>query len=328
MLLAQLVATSSSASAAELAVERLAGGNRFATAVAVSETQYPEGAPLAFVATGADHADALAISAAAAGLGPVLLVERDRLPSETAAELRRLSPFGIIVVGGPVAISEATMIEVARYSGRETRRIAGPDRFGTAAEISEAAFADGSDVAFVTNGHDFPDALGATPAAAAFGAPLLLTPPASLPASTEQELRRLAPERIVVVGDAADVSDAVVERLRALSPEVIRIGDPDDEATSAEVSRATFTSSEVAFLATSAAFADGLTGGAFAGALPAPLMLVSPDAVSDDVKCELVRLGAEQVVVLGGPAAISDRVVAELEDGYEAEDIPGCQPAP
>lgn len=327
MLVTQLFVVTSPAAAADFSVERLAGGNRFATAAAVSRAQFPDGAPLAFIATGANYADALSISAAAAGIGPVLLVERDRLPEETAAELRRVSPFGIIVVGGPVAISEQTMIDVARYSGRETRRIAGPDRFATAAAISREAFDSGATVAFVTTGTAFQDALGTTASAAAFDAPLLLTTPTVLPAVTEEELRRLAPDRIVVVGGPGDVNEDVEARLRTLADEVVRIGDDDDEDTSAALSRATFTSSVTAFLATSAAFPDGLTGGAFAGALPAPLMLVERDDVPDAVKCELVRLGVDGIVVLGGPEAISDRVVAELEGGYVAEDIPGCSPA-
>lgn len=324
MLSTQLVVAASPAAAAELTVERLAGANRFATAVEVSKAQFPSGAPVAFIATGTNFADALAISAAAAGFGPVLLVERDRLPTETAAELDRLGPVSIIVIGGPVAVSEQTMIDVARHSRRETRRIAGPNRFATAAAISREAFDAGTEVAFVTTGEAFQDALGATASAAAFDAPLLLTASASLPEATQQELRRLAPERIVVVGGPGDVDEAVVERLRTLATEVIRVGDDDDEATSAALSRATFTSSGTALLATSADFPDGLTGGAFAGALPAPLMLVTRDRVSDSVKCELVRLGVDGVVVLGGPATISERVVAELEGGYTAEDIPGC----
>lgn len=325
MLMSQLLVTAAPASAAEVSVERLAGENRFATAAAVSRSQYPDGAPVAFIATGATFADALSISAPAAGLGPVLLVERDRLPSETAAELRRLGPIGILVIGGPAAVSEATMIDVARYSGRETSRIAGPDRYATSAAISREAFDAGASVAFVTTGDAFQDALSATPSAAAFGGPLLLTTSEVLPSTVDRELQRLEPDRIVVVGSTADVGDAVVERLRKLAPDVLRIGDPDDATTSAAVSRSTFTGSTTAFLATSAAFPDGLTGGAYAGAVPAPLMLVGRDEVPDAVKCELVRLGVEAVVVLGGREAVSDRVVAELRAGYEGEDIPGCR---
>lgn len=324
MLLTQLIVAAAPASAIEPSVRRLAGANRFATAVAVSRAQFADGAPMAFIATGTNFADALSISAAGAGFGPVLLVERDRLPDETAAELRRLQPTFIIVVGGEAAISSRTMIEVARHSRHETRRIAGGDRFATAAAISREAFAEGTTDAFVTNGTAFQDALGATSSAAAFEAPLLLTAPTVLPPSTEQELRRLAPERIVVVGGPADVSDDVVARLRTLADKVIRIGNDDDAATSAALSRATFTASTTAFLATAADYPDGLTGGAFAGALPAPLMLVRHDEVPDVVKCELVRLDVDHVVVLGGPKAVSERVVDELEAGYEAEDIPGC----
>lgn len=324
MVVSQLFVTVVPASAAGISVERLAGENRFATAAAVSRSQYPDGAPVAFIATGANFADALSISAPAAGFGPVLLVERDRLPSETASELRRLGPIAILVVGGPAAVSEATMIDVARYSGRETRRIAGPDRYATSAAISREAFQDGAPVAFVTTGDAFQDALSATPSAAAFDGPLLLTTADVLPASVEGELRRLGPDRIVVVGSEADVSDAVVERLGTLAPDVLRIGGPDDATTSAAVSRSTFTTSVTAFLATSASFPDGLTGAAYAGALPAPLMLVGRDVVPDAVKCELVRLGVENVVVLGGRQAVSDRVVAEVRDGYEGADIPGC----
>lgn len=327
LLVAQVLAIAVPALGAETSVQRLAGANRFATAVEVARAQYPDGAPVAFVATGATFPDALTISAAAAGFGPVLLVERDRLPSETAAELGRLRPIAIIVVGGPLAVSEQTMIDVARYAGRETRRIAGSDRFATAAAISREAFPDGAGVVFITTGGAFQDSLGASASAAAFEAPLLLTERTTLPAVTEGEIRRLGPERIVVVGGPGDVDDAVIERLRGLATEVIRVGDDDDEATSAELSRATFTSSPTAFIATRSAFPDGIAGGAFAGAVPAPLMLVQQDQVSDGVKCELARLGVVEILVLGGPKAVSDRVVAELEAGYVAEDVPGCSAA-
>lgn len=325
MLLTQLFVAAGPASAADPTVQRLAGPNRFATAVAVSQEQYAGGAPVAFIATGGNPPDALSVSAAAAGVGPVLLVERDRLPSETAAELRRLAPASIIVVGGPMAVSEQTLIDVARFSTGSTRRIAGSDRYATSAAVSREAFDAGTAVAFVTTGDGFQDALSSTASAAAFDAPLLLTTPTALPASIEEELQRLTPQRIVVVGSTTDVSDAVVTRLTGLAPEVIRIADPDDAVNSAMVARATFTSSAVAFLATSAAYPDGLAGGAFAGALPAPLMLVAPDQVSDAVKCELVRLGTTHIVVLGGPKAVSDGVVAELDAGYAAGDIPGCR---
>ena len=57
---------------------RLAGQNRYDTAVAVSADGFPTGAPVVFVATGENFPDGLAASAVAGVLGgPVLLDRRD-----------------------------------------------------------------------------------------------------------------------------------------------------------------------------------------------------------------------------------------------------------
>jgi hypothetical protein len=104
-------------------------------------------------------------------------------------------------------------------------RIAGSDRFETAALISQQAFPDGSSRVFLANGMDYPDALSAAPIAAALDAPLLLTAPNTLPSVVVAELARLAPDQVVVVGGEGVVSPAVFSRLqqlgyaRAASPE-------------------------------------------------------------------------------------------------------------
>nr|BFF11417.1 hypothetical protein GCM10025699_27200 [Microbacterium flavescens] len=66
-------------------------------------------------------------------------------------------------------------------------------------------------VAYVANGMDFPDALSA--AAAARGAPLLLTATSSIPPATARELIRLKPGKIVVVGGTGVVSTTTAARL-------------------------------------------------------------------------------------------------------------------
>src|SRR5580704_6007818 len=74
---------------------RLAGADRFATAAAVSQATYPDGAPIAYVATGLDFPDALAAAAAAGGHGPVLLTLPDSVPPATSSELARLHPHQV-----------------------------------------------------------------------------------------------------------------------------------------------------------------------------------------------------------------------------------------
>ena len=88
-------------------VTRLAGANRYATAAAVSAWAYPGGAPSVFLAAGTAFPDALS-GAVAAGLAgvPMILTNPDAVPAETLAEVRRLSPAAITVLGGLVSVSD------------------------------------------------------------------------------------------------------------------------------------------------------------------------------------------------------------------------------
>ena len=100
-----------------LPVTRLGGSDRYATAALVSEATFPAGAPVAYIATGATFPDALsgAVAAARAG-GPVLLVSPIALPAATAAELTRLRPSRIVILGGSGAVS-ASVATAARSAG-------------------------------------------------------------------------------------------------------------------------------------------------------------------------------------------------------------------
>src|SRR5439155_992663 len=85
-----------------LPIVRLAGADRYATSAAA----FPAGAPVAFVATGESFPDALAAGAVAgcAG-GPLLLATATQLPASTVAELRRLHPQRVFVLGAPSTLS-------------------------------------------------------------------------------------------------------------------------------------------------------------------------------------------------------------------------------
>lgn len=95
-----------------------------------------------YVATGENFPDALGAAAAAGAVGaPVLLVQQNGVPSATTAELNRLQPDTIIIVGGTGVISDAvkTTLEGLGF-GPTVERIAGADRYATAAALSEASF--------------------------------------------------------------------------------------------------------------------------------------------------------------------------------------------
>ena len=94
-------------------VHRLAGSDRFATAVAISQ-RFAAHVPVVYVATGMDFPDALTAAAAAAQLGgPLLLTRADALPVPVRAEIVRLAPERVVVVGGESAVGAGVYDELA-----------------------------------------------------------------------------------------------------------------------------------------------------------------------------------------------------------------------
>ncbi|PZR63055.1 MAG: hypothetical protein DLM71_05670 [Chloroflexi bacterium] len=96
-------------------------------------------------------------------------------------------------------------------------RLAGADRYATAAAVSAASFAaDGPALVYLATGTTFADGLAAVPAAARASAPLLLLPAVGLPATVASELRRLNPSQLMVLGGSGAVSPTSLAAIRAL----------------------------------------------------------------------------------------------------------------
>ena len=190
-------------------VTRLAGADRYATAVAVSQAAFGPGIDAVYVATGANFPDALAASAAAArARAPVLLVGRTAIPDVVRNELSRLRPQRIFIAGGAGVVSEGVRTALLSYAPAGVSRISGSDRYATAVAVSQTHFAS-APVVYLATGKNYPDALAAAPAAGSRQGPVLLTAPNSIPAAVVAEIARLKPSQIVVVGGRAAVSDAV-----------------------------------------------------------------------------------------------------------------------
>jgi putative cell wall-binding protein/spore germination protein YaaH len=299
-------------------VQRLGGADRYATAATVSAATFTTGGPVAYVATGANFPDALAAGpAATAAGGPVLLVTSSSVPASTAAELARLRPARIVVVGGTGAVSPQVATQLAGYATTgQVRRLAGADRYATAAAVSAATFASGTPVAYVATGANFPDALSGGVAAGRDGGPMLLVRPGEIPAATAAELRRLAPARIVIIGGTGAVSAGVADQLRgfATSGSVSRLSGADRYGTAVAVSAATSHASvPVVYVATGANFPDGLSGTPAAALAGGPLLVVPRGGLTAGLAEELRRLNPERVVLVGGPGAVSDTVAAQIQ---------------
>jgi len=302
---------------------RQAGTDRYDTAAAVSAATFEPGVPTAYVATGSAFPDALAAGpiAARAG-GPVLLTTKGSLPTATAAELQRLRPQKIVVMGGPSAVSDSVLSALRTYATTgSVTRVAGADRYGTAAAASAFAFGAGTPVAYVATGAAFPDALAGGTAAGRGSGPILLVGRDTLPGATSAELTRLRPGRIVIVGGSAAVSERLLGLMRgyATSGTVTRLAGADRYGTAVAISRATTAAGfdGTVYIATGRSFPDGLAGTPPAVRAGAPLLLVPSMSLPADVAAELRRLSPGRVVILGGASAISDAVVAQIRGMWD-----------
>jgi putative cell wall-binding protein len=297
---------------------RLGGADRYATAAAISRATYASGVSVVYVASGLGFADALA-GAPAAGTagGPLLLVLPSSIPAPIAAELTRLKPAKIIVIGGPASVSNSVEAQLASYTTGTVTRLGGADRYATAVAISAATYASGVPVAYIASGLGFADALAGAPAAGMAGGPLLLVPNTSLPQIVAEELGRLHPARIVVLGGTASVSEAVKSQLWSFTTgSVTRLGGADRYATAAAISAATYASGvSVVYVASGLGFADALAGAPAAGTAGGPLLLVPSTSIPSTIAAELGRLNPAKIIVLGGPASVSDVVLIQLK-GY------------
>lgn len=197
-----------------------------------------------------------------------------------------------------------------------TDRLFGPDRYSTAVAVSQASFWTSGTV-YVATGEQFPDALAAAPAAAKEDAPLLLTKSSILPNVVRDEILRLKPTKIVVVGGPGAVSAAVVKQLQTIVPGTIRRAGADRYATARAVVAGAFVGSNPApmsvALATGANYPDALSA-----ATSDPVLLVPPGTKRLDAATMalLKSMHVFKADIVGGTGVIPASIEKPLLDQF------------
>lgn len=242
--------------------------------------------------------------------------------------MRTLRPLAIasaIVLAG--ALLGAAPVSAAPPPTVE--RIAGSDRFETSAAIAAKRtlpYLIGDGVIYVANGLNFPDALAAAPAAAFQDGQLLLTAPTVLPASVQNQIIRLRPDQIIVVGGETNVSASVYAQLASLAPNIKRIAGADRYETSRLIVADAFggsITSHYAYVATGRNFPDALSAAATAGMYGSPVILVDglSGAVDSTTISLLDSLGITDIALLGSSASMSFGIENSLDAQLFIDDV-------
>lgn len=216
------------------------------------------------------------------------------------------------------ALGASAAVTITLGSGPATPavdRISGDDRYSTAVAISRAGYPATAPIVYLATGENYPDALSAAPAAAVQGGPLLLTYPTGLPDSVRDEIKRLKPAKIVVVGGTAAVSPSVVSALTSLAPTVSRVAGADRYDTGRKIVANAFPGTVAsAYIATGQNYPDALSASAAAGSFGIPVVLVdgAVGSVNPDTTRMLRSMKVKSLTVVGGPQAVSTGISSAL----------------
>ena len=316
-------------------IDRVAGPDRYATAACASQAAYPATTGGSVVLARGDDAGGFADALAGTVLsravdGPVLLTSPTVLSQPTEAELVRLNPASVLVLGGTTAVSASVETAVRSLLPQATvKRISGGDRFATAAAVSTRAGAAGK--AFVVNASSTADAIVAGAPAARRTAKLLLVTETAVPSATSAALRDVTD--VVIVGGYGVVSEKVENALVALKGRgrVVRVSGGNRYETAASVARHFPAAGRIHLTnGRDASLADAIPAG-WSAARPGggPVLYSERDRPGFGAD-RYLRLGGldptQRVRLVGGGTVLSPQLVALLEARY-TEAAAGGPPA-
>ena len=214
-------------------------------------------------------------------------------------------------------------VSVSASTGRadlDSTRLYGRTRWETAAAVSKTSYPGGAGTAIVTSGINWPDALSSSVLARVAGAPLLLVHPEILPIVTRDELVRLSPSQVIIVGGTGAISPDVVSDIGTVLPlaSIRRIGGIDRYETAALIGAEVRSRqggsipNSRAVIASGLNFPDAISGAPLAAAAGWPVLLSRTDTVPSHTTQAISGLGIDNVLVLGGDGAVSASARAQL----------------
>jgi len=218
-------------------------------------------------------------------------------------------------------IATAEVAAAPAIAALDTTRQSGADRYSTAAAISAAEFAGPVDAVVIASGQNWPDGLSASVLAKAGGGPLLLTRQNALPTVTRDELLRLAPSRIFIIGGTSAISTAVEDTLKSLQyprlPAFERIGGVDRYDTAGKIASRIVswrggTPVDTVVIASGHNYPDALSAAPLAAASGWPILLTAPDGLPAGTSAAILKLAPPRSLVIGGTSAISGGVLDDL----------------
>ncbi|HBF5455444.1 cell wall-binding protein Cwp10 [Clostridioides difficile] len=197
------------------------------------------------------------------------------------------------------------------------KKLKGADRFETAVKISQSGWTK-SDTVVIVNGEDksMVDGLTATPLASVKNSPILLSSNEKLPQKTVEELKRLNPSKVIVIGGNNSMPNSVVEAIKAVNSKISvqRIGGDTRYQTSINIAKEIDKTNNVSklYIGAGNGEADSLSIASLAGKEKTPIVLTQKDGVDNEAEQFIKSNKVSNIYFIGGVEKISNKAIEQV----------------
>ncbi|HHN8249269.1 cell wall-binding protein Cwp10 [Clostridioides difficile] len=197
------------------------------------------------------------------------------------------------------------------------KKLKGTDRFETAIKISQSGWTK-SDTVVIVNGEDksMVDGLTATPLASVKNSPILLSSNEKLPQKTVEELKRLNPSKVIVIGGNNSMPNSVVEAIKAVNSKISvqRISGDTRYQTSINIAKEIDKTNNVSklYIGAGNGEADSLSIASLAGKEKTPIVLTQKDGVDNEAEQFIKSNKVSNIYFIGGVEKISNKAIEQV----------------
>lgn len=197
-------------------------------------------------------------------------------------------------------------------------RIAGNTRYDTMSALVSKQNPSQAGTLIVASGENYPDALAASSVAGALHAPILLTAKKELSLQALQQVNKIQPSTIIIVGGSNAVSANAERSLKSNCGNVQRVYGATRVDTALALYRSDtrfdFTWSDTAIVTTADNYADALSMSAWAYRSSSPIFLVSNKADNAKQIAALKDGDFSDIVIAGGTQAVNKQIEQQIAD--------------
>lgn len=195
-------------------------------------------------------------------------------------------------------------------------KLAGNTEYDTAVAVSKEGWPNGSKKVIIVNGDIIADGITATPLAATYDAPLLIVKKDTLPKVINEELKRLNPEEIIVVGGTNTIEDSVYNLIASsTNAKMSRIWGNDRNETSLKIAQKINYDHDVNKVFIANGFKgdiDALTIAAKAGEDKQPIILTNKSTIPTDSYNWMKSEGLTNAYFIGGPDTLDTEIIHKM----------------